>query len=122
MNLPSPHTAIDEVTLTTVVRRLLGSTTATLGEWQTEAIAHYVINNVTAGLQHITGIVYDGNKQLSWSVILKILHLKPEDSTSIFNSSPDPRHWNYWQREALIYTLFKLRWLHCILVYWEEGC
>ncbi|MEH2024762.1 phosphotransferase [Nostoc sp.] len=104
MNSPSAHLLIDEVTLTTVVRRILDSTTATLGEWQAQAIAHHVINNVTAGLQRITGIADDCSEQLSWSVILKILHLQPEDAGSIFNSSQDPTHWNYWQREALIYT------------------
>jgi hypothetical protein len=104
MNSPATHSLIDEVTLTTVVRRILNSTTATLGEWHTEAIAHHIINNVTAGLQRITGLANNGREQLSWSVILKILHLQPEKADSIFNSSQDPTHWNYWQREALIYT------------------
>ncbi len=104
MNLPSAHPLIDEVILTTVVRRILDSKTATLGKWYTQAIAHHVINNVTAGLYRITGIADDRSEQLSWSVIVKVLHLQPEDASSIFNSSQDPTHWNYWQREALIYT------------------
>jgi Phosphotransferase enzyme family len=104
MNSPSAHPLIDEVILTTVVRRILDSKTATLGQWHAQAIAHHVINNVTAGLQRITGIAENRSEQLSWSVIVKILHLQPEDASSIFNSSQDPTHWNYWQREALIYT------------------
>ncbi len=104
MNLPSAHPLIDEVMLTTVVCRILDSKTATLGKWHTQAIAHHVINNVTAGLYRITGIADDRSEQLSWSVIVKVLHLQPEDASSIFNSSQDPTHWNYWQREALIYT------------------
>ncbi len=104
MNSPSAHPLIDEATLTTVVCHILDSKTATLGEWHSEAIAHHIINNVTAGLQRISGIANNGSEQLSWSVILKILHLQPENAGSIFNSSQDPTHWNYWQREALIYT------------------
>ncbi|MEH2194952.1 MAG: phosphotransferase [Nostoc sp.] len=104
MNSPAAHPLIDEVTLTNVVRRILDSKTAILGQWHAEAIAHHIINNVTAGLQRITGIASDRSKQFSWSVILKILHLQPENAGSIFNSSQDPTHWNYWQREALIYT------------------
>ncbi|QKQ77428.1 hypothetical protein FBB35_32720 [Nostoc sp. TCL240-02] len=104
MNSPSTHPLIDEVTLTTVVCHILDSKTATLGEWHSEAIAHHIINNVTAGLWRIAGIANNGSEQLSWSVILKILHLQPKNIGSIFNSSQDPTHWNYWQREALIYT------------------
>ncbi|QLE39633.1 hypothetical protein FD723_03425 [Nostoc sp. C052] len=104
MNSSSAHPLIDEAILTTVVHRILESTTATLVEWQAKAIAHHIINNVTAGLQRITGIANNGSEQLSWSVILKILHLQPKNAGSIFNSSQDPTHWNYWQREALIYT------------------
>ncbi|MEH1832707.1 MAG: hypothetical protein V7L29_11650 [Nostoc sp.] len=55
-------------------------------------------------MQCITDIANERSEQLSWSVILKILHLQPEDAGSIFNSSQDSTHWNYWQREALIYT------------------
>ncbi|MFN6461091.1 MAG: phosphotransferase [Nostoc sp. DedVER02] len=104
MNSPAAHPLIDEVTLTPVVRRILDSKTATVGEWHAEAIAHHIINHVTAGLQRITGIASDRSKQFSWSVILKILHIQPENTGSIFNSSQDSTHWNYWQREALIYT------------------
>lgn len=116
MNSPAAHPLIDEVTLTNVVRCLLDSKTATLGEWHAEAIAHHIINNVTAGLQRITGIANDRSKQFSWSVILKILHLQPKNVGSIFNSSQDPTHWNYWQREALIYTSGILDNLTCDLV------
>ncbi|BAZ54321.1 hypothetical protein NIES4103_70060 (plasmid) [Nostoc sp. NIES-4103] len=104
MNLASAYPPIDEATLTTVVRRLLNRANAKLGEWQAKPIPHHIINNVTAGLQRITGVASDRNENFSWSVILKILHLKPEDSAAIFNSSQDPAHWNYWQREALAYT------------------
>ncbi|MEH2216112.1 MAG: phosphotransferase [Nostoc sp.] len=104
MILPAAHPLIDEVTLTTVVRRILDSKTATLSQWHADAIAHHIINNVTAGLWRIAGIANNGSEQLSWSVILKILHLQPKNVGSIFNSSQDPTHWNYWQREALIYT------------------
>ena len=104
MTVPSAYPPIDQATLTTVVRRLLGRANVQLGEWQAKPIAHHIINNVTAGLQRIVGVASDRNENFSWSVILKILHLKPEDSAAIFNSSQDPTHWNYWQREALAYT------------------
>jgi hypothetical protein len=36
--------------------------------------------------------------------VLKALQLPADDAASAFNSSDHPAHWNYWRREALVYT------------------
>ena len=96
--------SIDESTLTTAVRRALGSSTADLTSWQLEPVPYSVINRITAGLYRLTGSAADHSSAHRWSVFLKILQHTAPDSVSAFNSSDDPAHWNYWRREALVYA------------------
>lgn len=98
-----PLFPIEAASLTSIVRGMLGKPSAIVASWQVEPLAHRVINRVTAGLHRITGLAKDGEHVRHWSVVLKVLHLPADDATSPFNGSVDPRHWNYWRREADLY-------------------
>jgi Phosphotransferase enzyme family len=100
---------IDETLLTSIARRVLDRPAATLVSWQLEPSTYRVINRVTAGLFRIAGTADDRGLTRSWSVFLKVLHHPSVDESSAFNTSDDPAHWNYWRREALVYTSDLLR-------------
>ena len=102
--------AIDEIRLRHVVENSTGCPILGQLSWQVEPIDHLRINLMTTGLYRISG---DGSKYVLWSVILKIVALKPPDPDSPFNSSDDPAHWNYWKRESLAY---QSSWLS------QQGC
>ena len=56
-----------------------------------EPLTHNPLNGVTAGVWKRGGLVH------------KVLTRRRE-APSRWASSEDPRHWNYWRREALVYT------------------
>jgi hypothetical protein len=72
---------------------LLGHTPA---EWSEETLTHNANNAVTAGIWRI--------RAGSLSTVLKVVSPPGVRATSEeWNSSEDPSHWNYWEREALAY-------------------
>ena len=66
-------------------------------------VAYRLINRVSGGICRVRGSAHDGARDRPFSLILKIIHLRAADATSLFNGSDDPAHWNYWKREALAY-------------------
>jgi hypothetical protein len=72
---------------------LLGHTPA---EWSEETLTHNANNAVTAGIWRI--------RAGSLSTVLKVVSPPGVRATlEEWNSSEDPSHWNYWEREALAY-------------------
>ena len=72
---------------------LLGHTPAERSE---ETLTHNANNAVTAGIWRI--------RAGSLSTVLKVVSPPGVRATSEeWNSSEDPSHWNYWEREALAY-------------------
>ncbi|TCZ80966.1 aminoglycoside phosphotransferase [Paenibacillus albiflavus] len=76
------------------VQFILGET-AVLKTITCNDLGYQTPNFTTAGIYHLHGIAEIQNKQLPWSIILKII--KP-DSTEKAN----PLYHNYWRREALV--------------------
>ncbi|MEU7898055.1 phosphotransferase [Nonomuraea sp. NPDC049152] len=71
------------------IRRVLGWT-----EWTSEPLTHNAMNAVTRGIWRITA---------DRPVILKVL-TGSDNGRPGWESSHDPRHWNYWRREAEVYA------------------
>ncbi|MEV7063050.1 aminoglycoside phosphotransferase [Streptomyces collinus] len=59
-----------------------------------EPLPHNPSNGVTAGVWRVTG----GGR----SAVLKVLTRTKETSVA-WSASNDPRHWNFWRREAYVY-------------------
>jgi hypothetical protein len=107
---------IDETVLQDVVRRVVGCPGVRVQSWNAELIEHLRINLLTTGLFRVAGeAIADGGNRVAWSVILKIVALKPADPSSPFNASDDSSHWNYWRREPLAYQSSWLRQKDCAL-------
>ncbi|MFI6373678.1 aminoglycoside phosphotransferase [Streptomyces sp. NPDC050546] len=73
------------------VREVLG---VPAGRAVFEPLAHNPHNGVTAGVWRVTG----GDR----SAVLKVLTRTKETSVA-WAASNDPRHWNFWRREAYVY-------------------
>ncbi|GGS38522.1 aminoglycoside phosphotransferase [Streptomyces violaceus] len=59
-----------------------------------EPLTHNPWNGVTAGVWRVTG----GDR----SAVLKVL-TRTKDTSVTWAASNDPRHWNFWRREAYVY-------------------
>ncbi|GGW49697.1 aminoglycoside phosphotransferase [Streptomyces caelestis] len=67
---------------------------AALGGTTLVPLTHNPLNGVTAGVWRVTG----GGR----SAVLKVLTRTKETSVT-WAASNDPRHWNFWRREAYVY-------------------
>lgn len=82
-----------ELYSTIELTELLGYTPA---EWSEEILTHNANNAVTAGIWRV--------RAGSFSAILKVVSAPGGRATSEeWNSSEDPSHWNYRERETLAY-------------------
>ncbi|MFF7896147.1 aminoglycoside phosphotransferase [Streptomyces sp. NPDC007907] len=59
-----------------------------------EPLTHNPANGVTAGVWRVTG----GDR----SAVLKVL-TRTQETGVAWSASNDPRHWNFWRREAYVY-------------------
>ncbi|MER7476121.1 aminoglycoside phosphotransferase [Streptomyces sp. NPDC126510] len=59
-----------------------------------EPLTHNPSNGVTAGVWRVTG----GDR----SAVLKVL-TRTKETAVAWSASNDPRHWNFWRREAYVY-------------------
>ncbi|MET9390617.1 aminoglycoside phosphotransferase [Streptomyces sp. NPDC006624] len=73
------------------VREVLG---VPAGRARFEPLTHNPRNGVTAGVWRVTGA--------GRSAVLKVLTRTKESAVS-WAASNDPRHWNFWRREAYVY-------------------
>lgn len=74
------------------VREVLGPFT---GPMFCSTLTHNPRNGVTAGVWNVTAGDHEA--------VLKILTRRKETSEAQWAASDDPRHWNYWRREAHVY-------------------
>jgi hypothetical protein len=85
--------AMDRERLTGPVRRALGSDTAEVVDWVWRPIRFRLLAPHTGGVYRVQGTARDGDKTVSWSLVLKLVAAGVER----------PSHHAYWQREALLY-------------------
>jgi hypothetical protein len=60
-------------------------------------------NPVSVGLYRLAGSGQEGDTQVAWSIILKILQSPANVGWENMGEGDDPSHWNYWKRELLVY-------------------
>jgi hypothetical protein len=84
---------IDPARLAEVVSLLLGKKTILMTDWTAKPI-HGGLDKNNA-LIRCQGNVADGGQSLPWSLVIKITCKVPEND--------DPKEYQYWKREALVY-------------------
>ncbi len=94
--------AIDQATLTEIVRQVLSSRTATVAKWRYDRVYGGAgeVAGVLSGVYRFRGTAHDGDVEQDWSVILKVV-----GTTTGQDNPADPR---YWKREVLAYQSGKL--------------
>src|SRR3712207_6501591 len=84
---------IDANMLTPLVREVVASDTAELGDWHVHPIHGGATAN--AGVYRFAGHAYHRGAAVPWSLILKVWRWR--------EGRDDPSSWNYWKREAVAY-------------------
>jgi hypothetical protein len=103
-NLNQAFAELTESELHKIVEKILLENVS-ITKWNYIAIGRPNVNPNTAGIFRIFGVAECRDKQLRWSVILKIIHWVNFAGTPLGNSyNTHPRDWNYWKREALVYS------------------
>jgi hypothetical protein len=95
--------SIDSSTLTPIVRQALQRETLQVLDWQVKQLGGGVGNPVTAGIYRFAGSAQDGDVQVPWSAILKVLQSPANVGYTNFGEKDDQTHWNYWKRELFVY-------------------
>jgi hypothetical protein len=104
MDLDARLDAIDAQMLAPLVCQALKRDRTTIDDCAIAPLTHSVVNPVTAGLYQVSGAASDGEEQLPWSLILKIIHWVDLSGTPLAERyMNEPEDWNYWKREALIF-------------------
>ncbi len=85
--------AIDPINLTRVVRGILGCDTATVVDWETTPLTDGMGG---FGVYQVNGHARMFENVVPWTVVLKTTERQP--------AHDDPCGWNYWKREALLYS------------------
>jgi len=74
-------------------------------EWTCVPVQKNSVNPNTVGIFRVTGIAETLNERLGWSLILKIIHWENLAGTLLEKDyNTKPTDWNYWKREALVYS------------------
>ena len=96
-----PHRlqAINQTTLTPLVRQAVGNDALVVTTWTYQPI--YGSAGVFAHIYRVAGSAQVGEQVVPWSLILKVCQAAL--------GSPDPTSTWYWKREALVYQSGKLR-------------
>ena len=87
--------ALDQATLTGLVRQAVGSATLEIDHWLYQPLG-YGNGLVTGGIYRVEGTAHDGRQEIVWALILKVI--RPAGADSL-----DPAHSLYWKREVLAY-------------------
>ncbi len=85
---------IDSQKLEPLVRESLTRDTVKLEDWCLVPIHKGA--DMSSGVYRLTGTARDGEDELPWSMILKVVRPVPGELS--------PSGWHYWKREALAYT------------------
>jgi hypothetical protein len=97
---PAPHEVADVAELSAVVRRVLGTPEAQVVTWEHQVL--YGGGGALSGLSGVhrfAGSARAGDRTLPWSAVLKVIGA-PSGDADAATGVGDPRHADYWQREA----------------------
>lgn len=89
--------------VTAVARAALADPATVVADVDLSPVGYRIINAITEQLVRARGVASDGR---AWSAFGKLIRrgaIDTASSTRQFSASDDPRHWNYWRREALAY-------------------
>lgn len=95
--------SIDTATLTPIVRKALNRDHIQLRDWHMKQLGGGMGNPVSVGLYRFEGTGQDGNEEVAWSVVLKILQSPLNVGWLNMGEGDDQTHWNYWKRELFVY-------------------
>ena len=103
---------IDDEAVLRVARLVIGDPLAELRGWSDHPIGGGATGEVgtAGGVRRIAGISRSNDREIAWSVIVKILHqshIQLDADTSV--ETADPNGWAYWHREADAYRSGLLR-------------
>jgi hypothetical protein len=90
---PQRLQAINQTTLTPLVRQALGNDALVVTTWTYQPI--YGGAGLFAHIYRVAGNAQMGEQVVPWSLVLKV--------SQVALGSPDPTSTWYWQREALVY-------------------
>jgi hypothetical protein len=99
---PAPP-GLDAAALTPVVRRLLGSRTAEVLDWECRPLGYAQVWQTTGGVHRVLGTAVDRGVRSPWSLILKIASAPPPGSTGFLAGTAEPGSTDYWKREAELF-------------------
>jgi len=94
-----PLDALDLRTITGVVRRALNRPDAMIDRWSVLPMAYSNLSPESRSLHRVSGTANDADAKIPWSLVVKVFE-RPEGGTP---GLLDPRHYEYWQREPLVY-------------------
>ena len=77
------------------VSKIVGEKMISIKQVDVESIAGHSINFITDGIFRLSGTAYIQEKEVPWSLVLKIIKRAEEEKNN-------PMHHNYWKREALV--------------------
>lgn len=92
---------LDAPILTPLVRASLDSNTVEVKSWQVTPILQGRAS--PAGVYRIAGTACEQDRQVNWSMILKVVESSATSVHAGNNASDDPTHTFYWKRELLLY-------------------
>jgi hypothetical protein len=90
---------LDEQTVRVLMRQVLGRQDIELLKFQVHRASDWT-GPATRGVYHLTGIGREKEREVEWSLVLKVLSQTPE-GRALGSSSQE--HVLYWKREALVY-------------------
>jgi hypothetical protein len=90
---------LDQQTVTVLMRQVLGYQERALLKWQVHEVAGWN-GPATRGVYRVAGTGRDQDREVEWSLILKVLSLTPEGRAL---GVSEQEHVLYWKREALVY-------------------
>ena len=90
---------LDEQTVRVLMRQILGRQDIELLKFQVHRASDWT-GPATRGVYHLTGSGRDQEREVEWSLVLKVLSLTSEGSNPATSSET---HVLYWKREALVY-------------------
>ncbi len=90
--------------LTEALAAFFSSCFVTVESMTAEELPYGVMNPVTHALHRIHGSALVDGEPRTFSMIRKTMGLEPTGRPNVsFEMSNEPRHWNYWKRELLMY-------------------
>lgn len=103
MDIESILRFVDRQMLTDVIRKSLKWNDFHILEWNQYQLGGGMGNPVSVGLFRYSVSLIREQKQVNWSMILKVIQSPGNVGMINMGEGDDPSHWNYWKRELLVY-------------------